>query len=216
MDLAISNAQITRPDSPVFVTETGFSIQTGSPEETHVPERVAAKYLPRLLSEFFMRRSNVQRTYIYSLVDSPSDHPKGLLRKDMTRRPAFYAVKNTIALLKDKGPPFPTGSLTYTLSGDLTNIHHFVLQKRDQRFYLVIWNDVRSWDRLQFIELNPPAREVTLNLSSPSFKTVKIYRPTALDLADPNQGVLPVRTLAAPRSIVLRVPDHILIVEMIP
>jgi hypothetical protein len=215
MDLAISNAQITRPNSPVYVTETGFNIQTGDVGETLVPERVAAKYIPRLFSEFFLRRSVVQRVYLYALVDS-SDHHFGLVRKDMTRRPSFYAVKNLIALLSDKGPSFTTGSLTYNLSGNLANIHHFVAQKRDGRFYLVIWQDVRSWDRVQFVELFPPPADVKLDISAHHFRTVKTYRPTALDLADPNQGVLPVRTLNAPNTVTLKVPDHVVVVEMIP
>jgi hypothetical protein len=125
-------------------------------------------------------------------------------------------VKNTIKILSDPGPSFSPGSLTYTLSGNLFGIHRTVLQKRDRRFYLMIWNDAVSWDHIRLVEEHPPDRQLTLDVSQHRFQTMKVYRPTALGLSDPNRGALPVRTINAPRTVVLSVPDHVLIAEMIP
>jgi hypothetical protein len=73
-----------------------------------------------------------------------------------------------------------------------------------------------SWDRLAQRDLDPPLRRLTLDVSQHRFRALRSYSPTALDLADPNQGALPIRTINRPRTIVLRVPDHVRIVELIP
>ena len=52
---------------------------------------------------------------------------------------------------------FARGRLDYRLTGDLTNLQHTLLQKRDGRFYLGLSLEVPSTDALQ-------TRSVTLNL----------------------------------------------------
>ena len=37
----------------------------------------------------------------------------GLLRNDVSEKPAFRAVKNLITILSDKGPDFEVGSMNY-------------------------------------------------------------------------------------------------------
>jgi hypothetical protein len=217
MDRAISNARITTPGKRVFVTEARYNVFEGAPVLLHVPERTAAKYVLRLVSEFFVRQDRVAKAFIASLIDGKGvENQYGLLRRDLSRRPAFFAVKNAIKILSDEGPNFSPGRLTYTLSGDLSHIHFGILQKRDRRFYLMIWNDAVSWDQERLVETNPPSRRLTLDVSEHRFRTMRLYLPTALDLADPNRGALPIQTIASPRAVVLSVPDHVLIAEMIP
>lgn len=214
---ALDNVQITVPGKPAYVTETGFNVRTGKNVQARVPEKTAAKYVLRLVNEFFLLRDRVKRTFVYSLVDSEDpERQYGLVREDMTRRPAFYAVKNMIKIFSDKGANFNTGSLTYTLTGSLTDIKSYVLQKRNGSFYLVIWNDFESWNRTRLVEATPPLRQLTLNVSTHRFKTARFYEPTALGQAKPDNGALPVKTVASPRSIALGVSDQVLIVELVP
>jgi hypothetical protein len=215
VDMAIQNAQITTPGTKIQVTETGYDIRTTLPKSRfYVSERTSAKYTLRLISEFFLRRSKVSRTYLFSLIDE-SGHKLGLLRPDMSRRPSFFAIKNAITLLSDPGPAFSPGTLTYYLTGDTTNIRTALLQKRSGRFYLLIWLDAASYNQTTLTD-SDFVRLLTLDLRSRHFSQAKIYRPTGLGLLDPNRGALPVQTINAPGLVSLNVPDQLMIVEMIP
>jgi hypothetical protein len=80
---------------------------------------------------------------------------------------------------------------------------------------MLIWLDAASYNR-ETLKDADFVRPLTLDISSERFSQAKIYYPTALDLPDPNDGVLPVQTLNAPGRIALKVPDQLTIVEMIP
>jgi hypothetical protein len=217
VDVAIQNARITSPNKRIFVTETGYNMQTPlAPWLT--PERVYAKYALRLIGDFFLRRALVEKIFFFSLIDSPNTVEKyGFLRGgDLVPRPVFFAVKNLIRIISDKGPGFATKVLNYGLTGDLSGIRRIFLQKRDGRFYLLIWNDVDSYDRRTLRELNPPARQLVLNVSQHHFARLNIYDPTALGMADPNRGALPVQSVNSPGSVTLHVPDRLMVVEMVP
>jgi hypothetical protein len=45
---------------------------------------------------------------------------------------------------------------------------------------------------------------------------MNIYHPTALGMPDPNRGAQPIKVINAPGSVVLTVPDHLMVLEMIP
>jgi hypothetical protein len=169
----------------------------------------------RLLSEFFLRRSTVARTFLFSLLDEDSTKQYGLLRNDMSRRPSFYAIKNTIALLSDPGGAFTLHSLTYFLTGNLTDIHTVVLQKRNGHFYMLIWLDESSYNQSTLQDLDF-VRPLTLDLRSQGFSQAKLYLPTGLGLSNPDQGVVPVQTINAPGLVSLNVPDQLMIVEIVP
>jgi hypothetical protein len=214
--MAIQNAQITTPGTRIQITETGYNIDNPTPQSKfYVSERTSAKYTLRLISEFFLRRGRVDKVYLFSLLDADPAKQYGLLRPNLSRRPSFYAVKNAIALLADRGGPFPLGTLTYSLTGDKTEIRSVVLQKRNGRFYMLIWLDAASYNQTTLKDADF-VRSLTLDISSKKFGQAKIYRPTALGLADPNRGVLPVQTVNSPGTITLKVPDQLMIVEMIP
>jgi hypothetical protein len=216
LDMAIRNAQITTPGAKIQVTETGYNIRTTLPKsKSYVSEKTSAKYTLRLISEFFFRRAQVARTYVFSLLDEDSTKQYGLVRGDMSRRPSFFAIKNAIALLADPGVAFSLGTLTYYLTGDMTDVRTTLLQKRDGRYYLLIWLDAASYNQttLTDVDFN---RSLTLDLRARKFSEAKVYLPTGLSLSDPNRGVLPVQTINAPGLVSLGVKDQLMIVEMIP
>ncbi len=175
-------------------------------------ENAAAKYTPRLYFEYFNR--GIARTYDYELIDSmpeptmtDQEEHFGLVRNDGTNKPVFTSLKNTITLLEDPGPRFTPKSLDYALSGDTTNVHRTLLQKRDGRFYLVLWKEVSSYNTDTNRDLSVPSSEVTLTLNQ-QMATAKTYLPT--------NSVNQVQQYTAPKNLTLNVPDQLLVVELTP
>ena len=140
--------ELAKPASgskPVFATETGYHNSLKPPEgqQPGVSEKAASAYIPRLLLEHF--KLGIRRTFLYELADEkpepagrdPEQH-FGLVRHDFSRKPAYAALKNMLGLLKDRGPSFETGSLDYKVKAGQP-VSDLLLQKRDGRFYLVLW-----------------------------------------------------------------------------
>jgi hypothetical protein len=216
MDMAITYAQINTPATKVQVTETGYNIRTTLPKSKfYVSEKTSAKFTMRLISEYFLRRAKVSKFYLFSLLDENSTKQYGLLRGDMSRRPTYFALKNTIALLSDPGAAFSLGTLTYYLTGDMTDIRTTLLQKRNGRYYLLVWLDAASYNQSTLTDVDF-TRSLTLDLRARRFSQANVYLPTGLGLSDPNRGVFPVQTINAPGLVSLGVKDQLMIVEMIP
>ncbi len=161
---------------PMVATETGYHTDTGYQA---ISELMQGKYMPRLFLEYF--RKGIVRTFSYEFVDEWNDpnNPQanyGLLHNDLTPKPAYTALKNLINLLKDPGNSFTLGSLDYTLTVtpptgyNLTQyVHNLLLQKRDGKFYLVLWHEISNGDisSTPVREIKPPAMPTTLKLNTP-------------------------------------------------
>ena len=216
---AIADAQKVVPRRRIFITETGFNMRrVYPPTGWYVPERAAAKYTLRLVADLFLERGSVKKAYIFSLIDEGSEKIYGLLRApDLSPRPAFYALKNTISLLfEERRRKFSPEYLTYSLAGEVADVRVIVLQKNDGRFYMVLWNDVISYDQSRKIEVDPKPARVALEFGGRVFTEVSVYYPTGIDRGDPNDGARPIQTLKAVNSLALDVPDHLTIIELIP
>jgi len=214
----LSNARKYASQRPTVSTETGYhNAVDSSTGHAGTPEVVAGRYVPRLFLEHFSR--GIVRTYAYELIDqkaapaSDGSNPEyhfGLLRNDGTEKPAYVALKNLIGLLEE--PPaepgdllFSPGALNYSLSGETQAVHRLLLQKRDGRFYLILWQEVPSYDPNTKRVLPVPDKKVTLTLEQP-FGRVTIYQPNVSDK--------PTAYYANPEQLELRVPDHPLVVEL--
>lgn len=196
---------------PVVTTETGYH-NTVNTTDGHigVPEDVAGKYIPRICLEQF--NHGIPRTLIYELINvynAPNDLYKnfGLLRNDGSEKPAFKALKNLIGLLKDPGSQFTPGSLDYALSGNTTNVHHMLLQKHDGTFYLILWQEVPSFDVNTKQNINVSSLQVTLTLNKPIAKATTYL---------PNNSTGSVDQYTNPNQLNLNVPDYPLVVELKP
>lgn len=214
----LNNARKYAPQKPTVSTETGYhNAVDSSTSHAGTPEAVAGKYVPRLFLEHFSR--GIPRTYAYELIDqkvalaSGSSDPEnhfGLLRNDGTEKPAYVALKNLIGLLEEPPtepgePLFAPGALNYSLSGETQGVHRLLLQKRDGRFYLILWQEVSSYDPNTKRPLPIPDKRVTLTLEQP-FRRVTTYRPNVSDK--------PTAHYANPGQLDLQVPDHPLVVEL--
>ena len=215
-----ANIEYTRALSgtkPYYVTETGYHTAINNNSEVAagwaqrgVSENAAAKYIPRLVVEYF--RQGIVRTYLYEFIDEFPDPERdnqevnfGLLRNDLSEKPSYVSLKNTIALLKDSGGASASGELSYSLEGDLTDIHQLLLRKQDGSFYLIVWQEVQSYDYASKSDINHNPRKVTLKLGTPIGKA-ETYLPL--------NGTTSVNTYNNVSSIDLDVPDHILIVKL--
>ena len=209
----ISATREVTGDKPIMATETGYhtAYQLDDPH-AGVSEEAMGKYMPRLFLEYFNR--GISRTYAYEFIDTHPDpgfldreQHFGLLRNDGTEKPAYKSLKNLIALLEDPGPAFDTDSLDYSLGGETENVHRTLLQKRDGSFYLVLWQEVPSYDLDTNRDLPVGSKRVTLTLNQP-IDTATTYLPgesaTLLDV------------YSSPQQLTLEVPDHPLVVELSP
>lgn len=151
---------------PVHATETGY---TNFLDLVGLSEEADGKYMPRIFAEFFRR--GVARTYKYEFVDEAIPGREGLfglLRNDLSEKPAFRAMRSLIQLFSDKGPPFQPTVLNYTLTRTTDNVRQLLFQKRNGDFYLMVWVEVCSWDVKNKIDLYPPSQQVVVTLQEHS------------------------------------------------
>lgn len=179
-------------------------------DQPAVSETAAAKYIPRLFLEDFAR--GIVRTYLYEFLDETSDSELnhfqmhwGLIRADGSEKPAFTALKNLIAELKDDGEPSRLEQLTWTLSVKNVSVHHLLLEKSGGEFDLVLWQEVASYDaKHQKDVVNAP---VTVDLTlRQSAHAISLYEP-AIQAA-------PLHTYWDVASVPLEISDHPLEVKI--
>ncbi len=191
-------------NKPIVATETGYVTDVN--QTNGVPEDVAGKYMPRVFLEQWMH--GIKRTYVYELVDigaNGGDNNYGLLHSDFSPKPAYTAVKNLLNLLSDPGPSFTPTGLDYTLSGNLTNVHQLLLEKRDGTFYLLLWVEQPSYDVNTKQEIAVPVQKITINTGN----SVRINTHT-LDIT----GNMGTSTLGVGQSQTLQVSDMVTVLEI--
>lgn len=172
-------------NKPIIVTETGYHNAVNQSEQPGISEQAAGKYLLRLFLEYFNR--GIERTYSYELLDLQAnpqrDHSQynyGLLYHDGLPKPDFIALKNTIKLLDDSDSNIEQAktidSLDYQIKGQKSEIHHTLLQKQNRNFYLILWQEVPSFDlsKRTNIEVSPLPLELILNTD---IETANVYQP---------------------------------------
>ena len=194
---------------PIHATEGGYHNYL---PQGGLSEEAEGKYMARMFAEYFRR--GIVRTCQYELADQVKTGGEGLfglVRLNMTEKPAYRAVKNLISILSDKGSDFKPDSLNYALDGNINNIRHILFQKRNGSFYLMVWLEVSSWDVQNRTDLYPPSQQVIFTLlSNYNASNATIY---ALDNnADLNTFVLPFDNY----QITLNVTDKISIIKLNP
>ncbi len=201
-NLALANG--AWPGKPVFTTETGYVTDVN--QQNGVPEDIAGKYLPRVLLEQWLH--GIERTYLYELVDvgaNAGDNGYGMLHSDFSPKPAYTAIKNFLNLLSDPGPAFQADGLNYTLSGNLANIHHLLLEKRDGTFYLAIWVEQSGFDVNGKKDLTVPAQQVTIQTGQT--KRINVHQLDA-------SGNMQTSTLGVGQAQTMEVSDLLTILEI--
>ena len=214
---------------PVITTESGYNNATGaSLARFPSPEWVAGTYLPRIFLEDL--QLGIKRTYIYELVDEGTnlkdpEHMYGLLRNDLSLKPAAVALQNLTSILADSAPITTAADpLAYSITDSVARLpdipvivggvavspgpdrglRHVLLRKSDGSLYLAIWRYQSIWDNSTGTAVSAPDYPVTLSFATP--KDVAVYRPS--------QSGSPVSTAAAQTSVTLPVGPGVNLVRL--
>lgn len=150
---------------PVWTTEYGYN--NSDTARDGVPEDVAAIYLPRALLEQYLH--GISRTYIFELLAA---HPEndglfGLLRLDGSPKPAFTAISNFLHLLKDNHPQVTLSNIQFSLEGNVTDVHHLLLQKSDSSYYLLLWIEKSCYDLDSRKRIPVPHQTIAIHFDQP-------------------------------------------------
>jgi hypothetical protein len=206
---------------PMCATETGYSTFRDGQSEA-----VQAKYMPRLFAEYF--RLGMRRAYAYEFIDEFADPAGtnreahfGLLRRDLTPKPAYNALRNLIQILAEPGGEqnsrqnFKPSTLDFKLdvkpAGEYNKtqfVHHLLLQKSNGDFYLLLWHEISNEDASAHPhrQIAPPDMPVTV--------TVNTHLNMA-ELYSPNDAPRSTKTwLDHPTKFALNVPDHLIILRL--
>jgi hypothetical protein len=181
----VAEARSLAPGRPIAITETGYhNALAAAPGVMPVSERAAAVYLPRLLLWSF--RAGVKRTFVYELLDEkpepaardPEQH-YGLLRQDLSRKPAYLAVRNLLrAVRRSPGPAdTPPPEPDVQPSG---GVERLVLRRPDGSRLVALWRPVSVWDRDRRRDLRAPAASVRVRWPRP-VRDVTVSRPSVSD-----------------------------------
>jgi hypothetical protein len=93
----------------------------------------------------------------------------------------------------------------FLLTCNHAQIHQLLLQKSDGRFYLILWQEVPSYDYQHQRDIAVSPQPVTLTLQQ-NAKEVSTYEPIVV-----NQPLQVYKNVA---SVPLQVPDHPLVVQI--
>ena len=125
-------------------------------------------------------RQGLARTYLFQLADQwtpaqaqawgiagPSN-AFGLLRWDLSRKPAFVALRNLMRAADTGSAPVASpGGLRYGLEGAGPDVRQMLLRSADGSYALVLWRQVSVWDRDALKDLHPAPQRVDVVLGQP-------------------------------------------------
>jgi hypothetical protein len=163
----------------VIVTETGYHTAIASnTDHPAVSEAAMARYVPRLLLDNFA--AGIARSYLYELIDEGTslanrEQNFGLLRHDGSPKPAYTALKNLIAVLSDRGGSGLRGTVSVVMGGDTAHVSRLALLKRDGRQYIVLWQDVSSYNLASRTDVVVAPRTITFHFASST--QVRVFNP---------------------------------------
>lgn len=188
---------------PMWTTEMGYQDTLGlTTNKQAVPDDVHAVYGPRLLMEHVyaghtgaflyealddVNPANDSIQANYGLIETPS-----LTQSTWTRKLHWYAYKRFFSLMADPGGTFTLNPFQITVAGGGSNFKWRLCQKRNGKYYLVMWRDVTIYDpaKRTYSTISPASVTVTL----PSAMPVALHTPSTQ--SDPKALVsTPYRTL---------------------
>ncbi|HAI11728.1 MAG TPA: hypothetical protein DCM28_08485 [Phycisphaerales bacterium] len=208
-------------DMPIIVSEVGYHTYTNQPGHPGISEMAFGKYAPRIFAEYF--KQGIMRTYLYQLRDDipPVNPPKpmeyyfGLVDLNGNKRQPYWRIKNMITLLSDTTtwngsswnyPNFTAGAMDYTLTGETQNVRQLLLQKSNGEFYLLLWQEVSSYDYSTHTDISNPNAVVSLNINTPIERVETFLLDSTTAKASYSNH----------RSITLNVPDEVMVVRLVP
>jgi hypothetical protein len=203
---------------PMVITEFGyFSMPQSGWYMIGVDEPTQAKGI--LNGYMDAAAAGVKRTYVYELLDQKPDPQNksgemhfGLFRIDNSPKPVAHAIRNLTSVLnagktRRANTAAARGTLAYTLSDMPVSANSLLLQKKDGRFVLALWNETPIWDRaIGKPVVSPPAR-VGVDFG---------MKASRVDLYDPLVSATPSASHRDVSQLSVEVPDHVILLEITP
>ncbi|HEY9763932.1 MAG TPA: hypothetical protein V6D07_15475 [Trichocoleus sp.] len=223
----LSNVASCSGTKKVWATETGYFTKTGI--TSAINETTAAKYTPRLLTEYF-KTGKISRTYLFQLVEGGVDgwgliaaQPtsttvNGWKQYSLRPKPSYRAVKSLLQLLKEASwsktdrrwvaPAVTLKPINLSFQGMDSSTHYLLLQKSNGRYYLLLWQEVESFNPTKG-NFSVPADNLTVVLP-PGSRPLNLYKYNSQFTYSPYslQG--------SSSTLTLDVPDSVAVLEFIP
>jgi hypothetical protein len=202
---------------PIVITEFGyFSMPQSGWYMIGVDEPTQAKAV--LNGYLDSAVAGVKRIYVYELLDEKADPQNksgemhfGMFRFDNSPKPVAYAIRNLTTILKAgtarRTKDAARSTLPYTLADMPVSANSLLLQKKDGRFVLALWNETQIWDRANGKPVTHPPARISIDFGA-SVRHVDVYDP--LVSAEPQASHRDVRQLP------VDVPDHVILLEITP
>lgn len=224
---------VSRPNFPDakqwVVCETGYNDSPQTNANVTVPEWASATYVIRGICDFFKRNAVYGR---FELLDDPDVIDRtsqtsingtadiqahfGLVAMTKgtvstatpatwRKKPEFYATKNFLSLLSDRGGVFSPSGLSMKVTGGGSDLQQLLVQKRDGRHYVVLWRDV---------VVAAPYPNATALRVAPVNVTVQFApsRPTAVYA--PGRGSAPIAKKSASDHVTVSLAGDLQVIEI--
>lgn len=148
---AIERVRSIAPGRPIELTETGYhNALAATGGQPPVSEAAAAVYLPRIYLSAFA--DGARRTFVYELADEKPDPalrlPEqhfGLLRQDLSPKPAFLALENLIRTVRTTSTPKLRAPSLPTVRSS-AHVREVALTRPDGSRVVALWRPVSVWD----------------------------------------------------------------------
>jgi hypothetical protein len=173
----INNGNLMVNTNHRWTTETGMTTGTVNGGYVGTDQEGQALAIARVQWEHFRRGWDMSSTYeMVSQNNDPTDFESnfGLLNFDLTPRPAYMVVKNTLTMLADPGASYTPTPLAMNITGD-ANTRYVVLSKRDGSYWLAVWQQVQIWNATT--RTVSPTVTVPTALTFDRSRTVRVYDP---------------------------------------
>jgi hypothetical protein len=138
-------------------------------DQAPVSEAAGAVYMLRTFLEHF--RDGIPRTYAYELLDEKPD-PRGrdselhfgLLRHNFSRKPAYVALRNMLAVVGREGGRPSLRPLRIDMARPNGDVRRLVLRKADGSYVVALWRLASVWDRDHRHALHVAPRSLALRI----------------------------------------------------
>jgi hypothetical protein len=162
--------------------------------------------------------AGVKRLYVYELLDQKPDPQNkndemhyGFFRNDNSPKPVAHAVRNLTTILNantaQRTKAAARSTLSYSLSGMPESANSLLLQKKDGRFVLVLWNETLIWNREKGTPLASAPASVNLDFGA---------NASRVELYDPLVSATPLESHRNVSQLTVNVPDHVILLEITP
>ena len=142
----IDQSKLNAPGVPNQITETGYEAFDNPSRPGTIPVDVESAYLLRDL--LLAWNHGIRRTFIYELLDEFPGSGYGLLRHDLSEKPAFTALRDFISLLGASSQKVTPRPLEMTLVAGDPALCHTLLQGGNGSYFLILWLEKSGYDPL--------------------------------------------------------------------